>query len=309
MLHVAESPARARLRPANREARAQRLSDGRLIGYADYGDPSGWPVVALHGTPGCRLMFKLADGPARERGLRLIAPDRPGYALSSPHPGRGFSALAWDVNEIADALGLDRFAVVGVSGGAPYAAACAANLRPRVAALALASPVGPINGSPALGLGPMQTFVFRHLGTLPWASTLAFHAMRLALVRTPTLCHRGLVQRTPKSERCVLMRPEVKASLMESLYEGLRSGVGGAREDVRLFAEPWDFDLGDVRAPARVWQGTADPVVPGAAAKALAKAVPGCELIWCEGAGHYWVFDHFGRVLDWLVAQRATTAA
>jgi pimeloyl-ACP methyl ester carboxylesterase len=128
----------------DRRARIMRLPDGRRIGYAEFGDAKGLPVLAIHGTPGSRYMFALTDQAARERGLRIIAPERPGYGLSDYRRRDALAQTAEDVNALADGLGLDRFALIGVSGGGPHAMAAAASIPDRVALLALISPVGPI---------------------------------------------------------------------------------------------------------------------------------------------------------------------
>ncbi|NJM35160.1 MAG: alpha/beta hydrolase [Rhodomicrobium sp.] len=123
------------------------LPDGRLIGYAEYGDPHGVPIIGMHGTPGSRLMFRIADETARGLGIRLIAPERPGFGLSSFQGRFTLSSFAADIGHFADALGIERFAVAGISGGGPYAAAVAALLPERVTALGLISPVGPMAGA------------------------------------------------------------------------------------------------------------------------------------------------------------------
>jgi len=94
-----------------------RLPDGRRVGYAEYGDPDGLPVFALHGTPGSRFMFALTNEGAQERGLRLIAPERPGYGLSEFRHADSLGDIAADVVALADALGIGRCAIIGVSGG------------------------------------------------------------------------------------------------------------------------------------------------------------------------------------------------
>ena len=112
-------------RPAgsDRTSRTVRLADGRRIGYAEYGDPQGASVLAIHGTPGSRFMFALTDKAARERGLRIFAPERPGYGLSDFRRKDGLVEAAVDLRWLADAVGLRRFALIGISGGGPYAVA------------------------------------------------------------------------------------------------------------------------------------------------------------------------------------------
>jgi pimeloyl-ACP methyl ester carboxylesterase len=109
-----------------------RLADGRILAYLAMGDPAGRPVLYLHSYPGSRLEARLAVVAARRHGLRLISPDRPGFGESTFQPGRTISAWAAAVAELADQLVLGRFAIAGVSGGAPYALACTARISERV---------------------------------------------------------------------------------------------------------------------------------------------------------------------------------
>ena len=109
----------------DKSAATVRLADGRTVVYAEHGDVDGIPLIALHGTPGSRINWRTADASARAHGLRLIAPDRVGCGLSDPKPGRTIVGAAVDVAELADLLGIDRFFVIGLSGGGPHAAATA----------------------------------------------------------------------------------------------------------------------------------------------------------------------------------------
>jgi len=286
---------------ASRENRVCRLSDGRLLGYADYGAADGIPVIALHGTPGSRFMFQLADWPARERGLRLVAPERPGYALSSEQPGRALADCPGDVEELADQLGIDRFAVAGVSGGGAYAAACAAMLGSRISATALVSPVGPFGHADLL---PRLTMAERHLfmtiARSPWRSRLLFGSVRWFQNNTPGLTVAAIISRSGAADKAILRRPEIAANLIEALSEGLRPGLSGAMQDLRLYSMPWNLPLDQVKARCAIWHGGADHIVPFAAAEALARQMQSSEFIQLPGAGHYWVYDNFDEVLDWL---------
>src|SRR4026209_2555644 len=105
----------------DRRARIMRLPDGRRIGYAEFGDAKGLPVLAIHGTPGPRYMSPPTDQAARERGLRIVAPERPGYGLSDYRRRDALAQTAEDVNALAAGLGLDRFALIGGRGGGPPA--------------------------------------------------------------------------------------------------------------------------------------------------------------------------------------------
>src|SRR5262245_42265418 len=178
-------------RPIDRHARVYTCADGRSIGYAEFGDPDGAPVIALHGTPGSRLMFALADQAARQRGLRIIAPERPGYGLSD---GRNFANLAdasFDFVELADFLELKSFALLGISGGGPFAVATASLMPERVKLLALISPVGPI-AEVADRISAWHRHLFTELAVSPFTSGAFFWGLKALLAISPHMAYLGL---------------------------------------------------------------------------------------------------------------------
>ncbi len=277
------------------------LPDGRLLGFAQYGAPEGLPVFAFHGTPGSRFMLRAGDATARRSGVRLIAPERPGYGLSSFQGQRTLSHWAADTTALADALGIPTFAVAGISGGGPYAAACAALLPDRVLATALVSPVGPMAGPerPAkIGRGHYSTFQL--LPRVPHFYRGAFNFGRLAFLYAPLAIYAFLMSRAGPQDWRILSRREVRLSLLRGVAEGVRPGIRGAVEEMRIFSQPWNLPLGDIKSPCFLWQGTADRNVPPAAALRLGELIPGCRVQKLEGAGHYWIFDHLAEVLETL---------
>jgi len=277
------------------------LADERAMGYAEYGAAGGEPVFALHGTPGSRFMFRLAHARAGELGLRLIAPERPGYGLSTPQRPRSLTGWARDIGELADRLGLGRFAVVGISGGGPYAAACAARLGERITRAGLVSPIGPIaHPEVAAHLSRGHRRLFIETARSNWRNHLLFDTIRWSVHNVPTLALRTVIQLCPPSDRAILSEPHVATNLVESIDEGLRRGVRGGVQDLRLFSTPWDFVPEEIAVPCRIWQGDADTTVPPFAAEALAGLIPGSAYTRLPGAGHYWVFDNFTEVLDWV---------
>ncbi len=278
-----------------------RLADGRVLGYAEYGAPGGLPFLAFHGTPGSRLMFRIADAAARALGLRLIAPERPGYGLSSFARGRTLASWAADMEQLARHLGIERFGVAGVSGGGPYAVACAALMPERVLALGLVSPVGPLCGPERPErIGLAHSLMFDMLPRTPHVYPALFRAGRLAFLHAPLPLYALLMSRATSSDWKILKRREVRRNLLQGIAEGLRPGVRGALAEMKLFASPWHLPLHQIRAPAILWQGTADRNVPPACAFRLGELIPGCTVHRLEGAGHYWIFDHMREVLQTL---------
>jgi len=134
------------------DTRVMELPDGRELAWLETGRPRGRPVFAFHGTPGSRRQVSFDEKSVAAAGVRMIAPDRPGYGLSSFHPGRHLADWASDVAALADRLKLDSFAVIGVSGGGPHAVACARMLPERVTAAGIVSGVGPM-GDPEFDVG------------------------------------------------------------------------------------------------------------------------------------------------------------
>ena len=287
-----------------------QLPDGRALGFRVWGDPNGEPLLFLHGTPGSRLEFAIGHDSGRELGLALVVPDRWGYGLSDVPERASLRTFAADMGLLMDHVGHRRFAVGGISGGGPYAAAVAACLGERVAAVALVSPVGPIaDAACATSLSPFHRFCFTVLPGLPRLTGGIFGAFRWSLARAPALAARLATMRGGRPDRDVIFRPEICARLLTSFREGLRRGLRGPAIDLALFSRPWGIELAHVTAPARVWIGTADKAVPLVAARALAQRIAGCSYAELEGEGHLWVAANYARVLDWVRAAAQTAAA
>jgi pimeloyl-ACP methyl ester carboxylesterase len=299
----------ARPGAADRTARRIRLGDGRLLGFAEYGDAAGAPLFVFHGTPGSRLMAAVAEDAARARGVRIIAPDRPGYGLSSAQPGRAFADWPDDVAALADALGIDRFGVVGVSGGGPHALACAWKIPERLGVVGTVSGVGPIGGAGSLpSLDRDHHAALALARALPWLIRPVVGVGRYAWRRFPERMYRQIQAFGPPSDRALLARPEVARSLIAGLQDGLRGGTAGAIAELRLFTRPWGFPLEDIRIPVHLWHGSRDGLVPLAAARRLAAVIPDAGLEIIPDAGHYVIYDLIERLLG-LLRPGASTGA
>ena len=288
--------------PDRHGARVLRLSDGRRLGYAEYGDRQGAPVLFFHGTPGSRRVARCADRAAGRRGIRLIAPDRPGFGLSDFQVGRTLGAWPADVLELADALGIDRFAVAGVSGGGPYVAACAWRLAGRLTQAGIVSGVGPLD-DPALAAELSRSYRagFAVVRRLPAAARMALGLGALGLRRAPGCVLASLAASLPEVDRAIFRRARVRALLLDDAREALRQGTHAMIQELVLFSRPWEVPLGQIRTPIRLWHGEADAQVPVALARHLAAALPDCRASFIPSAGHLWVLDHLDEVLAALV--------
>ncbi len=280
-----------------------RLGDGRALGYRIFGDPRGAPLLFLHGTPGSRLKFSIGDEAGRKLGLAIIAPDRWGYGLTDAPAAPTLSGFASDMGALMDHLGHARFAVGGISGGGPFAAAVAACHARRVPALALISPVGPIADARAEeALSTVHRFCFTVLPGWPKTIAVVFRGFRWSLAHAPRLAGQLATLRGAGSDREIIARPDVAERLLGSFREGLRPGTAGPVTDLHVFSQPWDVNLKSIAAPTRMWIGGDDTAVPIAAARALAETIPHCTLSELPGEGHLWLATHYPLVLEWIAS-------
>jgi pimeloyl-ACP methyl ester carboxylesterase len=118
----------------------------------------------------------------------------------------------------------------------------------------------------------------------------------------PDVAYRILAQRVTPSDRLLIAREDVRNNLQAALREGLRPGIAGPLQDLRLFCKPWGIDFEMVDMPAVLWQGSDDTIVPPDASYELARMLPRCRLEVAQGAGHYWGFGQFGMILDELAS-------
>jgi len=255
-----------------------RLPDGRAIAVEEYGDPSGPAVLYFHGWPASRLEAGLIPGlPAR-----VLAFDRPGYGRSSPQPGRTLLDWPQDVADVADRLGLGKFHVVGLSGGAPYATACAYALPDRVLGVALVCPVPPAHGVHPRAPGVGHLF---RLGRHPVLAHRLFSIVRPLLrqrIITPSTLVGGSL---PDADRECL-DPKTLSGLARVWREGIGRSVQGALSDAQIYARDWQVPFGMITVPVDVWYGSEDSLIP-LHTLAPFEAIPGMRLHVLPGEGHY----------------------
>jgi pimeloyl-ACP methyl ester carboxylesterase len=276
--------------------RAIRLRDGRLLGYAEWGDPGGRPLLYFHGWPGARVEGRLGDEAARARGVRLIAIDRPGMGLSDFQPRRTLLLWPEDVVQVAAALGLDRFAVLGISGGGPYAAACAWKLSDRLTGTGIVSGLAPLDVPGVIaGMGRRNRLSLQLVGRLGVLRRALFAAMSVSVRRQPDrILERGLGAAADKQ---YLDRQDVRKILVESLSEAFRSGSRGPAWEMGIYARPWGFRPEDIRTPVYLSHGEQDANAPVTMGRYLATSIPECRASFYSGEGHLHFVDRLPEIL------------
>jgi pimeloyl-ACP methyl ester carboxylesterase len=263
-----------------------RRADGRVIAVEVAGDPGGMPVLLCHGLADSRLSARQLRQEAGELGLRVIAPDRPGVGASDPRRLGRLADWVEDAALVLDGLQLGSAALLGISAGGPFAAACAAVIPGRVRSLTLISPLG-APGWPTRGMAAGERVslqVSRHVpGFGGW-----FLGRLAALERgNPRLFLRIATSELPGADRRALGEPGMRDAFTASYAEAFRQGSQGVAQDLRVLARPWGFRLGAITVPTVVHHGDADTTVPLRHARLYAAAIPGAQLHVHHGDGHF----------------------
>lgn len=257
------------------------LPDGRRIGYAEYGNPGGFPIFYFHGCPGSRLEGFLASEAASRTNVRLIAVDRPGYGLSDPKPDRQLLDWPADVTALADTLALEQFSILGASGGGPYALACAFSLTDRLHRVGLAAGLAPFREGPLKLTSRLGLLLAR--AAFPLIHTVLEPQVRHHPDRPVAIAARLL---TPP-DREVLSRPSVNTILQRSLQEAFCQGSAGMHRDMELYGRPWGFSLKEVTFPIELWHGEADRLLPPQMGRRQGEALPNATTCFVPGEGHF----------------------
>ena len=271
----------------NRRDCVIELKDRRRLGYAEFGAPSGYPVFMFHGFPGSRLIAATEQSTLTSLGVRLISIDRPGFGLSDFKPGRSIADWPADVVELADALGLDRFSVMGISGGGPYAAACARFIPERLNSAAIVAGVGPFQ-APGVKKGMMlaNRILSSVQAYIPWLVGFVMTSVYKRQLRRPKAFVRRLSAAWPKVDRAVIARPDIRDTTVASFNEAFRQGSRAFSQESALFSRPWGFDLSDIKMEVLLFQGELDVNVPPVMGRYQASQIPNCQAFYYPDDGH-----------------------
>lgn len=285
--------------------RQLRLRDGRALGYAEYGDPNGKPVFYFHGFPGSRLEAQLTEPLATRIKARITAVDRPGYGLSDFKPNRTIVDWPDDITQLADALGLERFAVLGISGGGPYASVCARGISHRLTSVGIVCGLGPLDVPGAIR--EMKWFARLSVSVarrMPWLARVLFEGLVGWIMRRhPGYIVSLLAMSGSDPDKVVLTRPDVTQLLVDSAREAVRNGARGAMWDLVLYSRFWGFELQDIRTEVHLWHGEGDGIVPPSIGRYQAESIPNCQATFFPGEGHFSVpLNYMEEILRTLIS-------
>ena len=274
-----------------------QLSDGRQLGYAEYGDSAGHPVFYFQGSPGSRLQAGDFHEVASVQHCRLLSVDRPGMGLSSFNAGHTILNWVNDIVELADALKIKQFSVIAHSGGASFALACAYTIPERLTGVAIVSGLAPTD-LPGSKRGMARGFIvinslMRHLPGFAW---LMMKLQQKLL--TPNLLKKNL-KHLPAADQLIFQDTAYLSSLLASTTEAFRQGASGPAQEMRLVVKPWGFNLEDIDVPVSIFQGKLDSQVPVSHAEIFRDKLPNARLRSFEEDAHLsTLYNHAEEIFD-----------
>lgn len=262
---------------------------GQELVYRCYGDPNGSPAFYFHGWPGSRFEGELFDDLAKDHQCLIIAPERPGYGRSTSSQHLSLRQWADLIKGLADHLGLERFSVIGLSGGGPHACATMACQPDRVVKGCLLVPMGPLHAKlGVMRMNPVQRLMAEATPLYPMLTQMALKTLCPLAHAAPGLVI-SLMRHLflPDCDQRALDATGLQPVLVKNMAEALSAGAQGMYQDGLRFLEPWHKTLNAIQCPVKIWHGHDDNIVPIEFGKYLAKMIPDAESYWLAHEGHF----------------------
>lgn len=282
-----------------------KLTDEHTLGYAEYGDPQGKPILYFHGMPSSRMEGNLPviDEIATRLGARILILERPGVGLSDFWP---YKIIDWPdtVVEFADRLNLTRFSIMGLSSGGKYVAACAWKIPHRLESACIVSGNAPVEIPEVINSMTGQD------RQLYWFARYTNGLLRFLLDRIARNTRikpesiLGLFSDLSAPDKVALERDEIMKLLQDMITGAFQSGTKGVAWDWKLEALPWGFSVSDISMPVILWHGEEDMLVPVAHGRYLSRTLPNCHAHFVPAEGHIsLIVNHFNEILDEVISQ------
>ncbi len=279
------------------EEKIIKLSDGRNLSYGIYGSKKGHPTICLHGTPASFFMFETLEDAANKNDILLICPNRPGIGRSSYKHLKNIKEYTKDIKELSEILGINKFSVIGVSGGGPFAYACLANIPHLLVNANFVSALAPINKSNIKKMGRPQKLILK---TFSKNKTLASFLLLIIFKYGKRFKHLSLrifCLHSKKTDMDVLKEDKIRESLIKSSLSAFESGIKGIQLDIELFLSNWDYSIdSNNNIPINIWHGLDDPTVPHEMANYYETKLPSANKFLMPDSGHHWFYKNMDVV-------------
>lgn len=278
-----------------------QLNDGRKIAYCEYGDTDGIPVFYFHGTPGSRFEPHFGDQAGKSHGYRILALDRPGIGQSDYKIGRKLLDWPQDVSQAASQLGLDKFGVIGVSGGSAYALACSYAIPEKLRFTVLMGTWAPVAEDPSLWkqMAPLDQFFGKLSGSFPWAFYAPFSMIGYAAKWLPP---RGFAKSLESSmcpaDKTLLQDEDIARFFANDIKEAFRQGVRGPADDAILLYQDWGFKAKEIPGMVEMFHGEEDKFAPYNYAVYMDGQIPNSVLHSYPAEGHLFLMNLFDQVFS-----------
>jgi pimeloyl-ACP methyl ester carboxylesterase/DNA-binding NarL/FixJ family response regulator len=297
---VGLSPVREHGRDRRNEPQAIHLHDGRRLEWREHGAPDGMPVMVFHSLTGAHPDYSIA----RAMNIRLIVPERPGAHGSDPLPGRSFLDWPDDVRQLADALDIKRFSLIGFSAGTPYALACASEIRERINGMALVSCMAPVRAEEDLeGMIPLNHTAMR-LGHQSPELLAGFMDIFLKdLEQDSSSYFNAVAKHQPDHDHAVLERQEIMDHFLLAFQQAAKENFQQLCDEIILCAADWPLDLSRYSGHVSMWHGQEDPLVPIRMGRRIADELKNPDIHFLANEGNYLVYSHWREILSALVQQ------
>ncbi|MBS2538604.1 alpha/beta hydrolase [Catenulispora sp. NF23] len=289
-----------------------RTGDGRRLAVCQRGDPGGAPVMLFHGTPGSRLGPVPRAMTLHASGIRLLTFDRPGFGESDRQVGRSVASVATDAAAVADALGIERFAVLGRSGGGPHALACAALLPDRVtraAAMVALAPRDAMGTAWFAGMTSGNVESYTRALTDPAALRRDLDERAASIRADPASLLANIDAGLEPTDRAVIRQANIRQELIASYAAAVAHSADGWYDDSLALAAPWGFDPADIEVPVYLWHGADDRFSPVSHTRWLGERIPRATVDLEPRASHFSALLRMPQVIAWSGARVSWDAA
>lgn len=278
-----------------------KLPNGTDLCFSEFGTPNGKPVIYFHGFPGSRLETQRFNHIAAENGYRLITIDRPGMGLSTIDKKRSILSTINYITSLADHLEIDKFSVMGHSGGCPFVVACAYLITQRLTGAAIVSGMSPfVNPETHVGMMREQLIGSKLVKIFPPFASLMMRITRMMLKKSDKLMEK-MIKPLPEVDKAIFRDTVSGEELINSTLEAFRNGVAGPALEMKILLNSWGFELKNINFPVSIWHGALDTQVPISNGKLYAKLIQQSTLKIFEKDGHHSIIkNHFGEILKTL---------
>jgi pimeloyl-ACP methyl ester carboxylesterase len=277
------------------------LSDGRVLGFAEYGDSSGYPIIYFHGGQESRLSSSFMDSTAQKLNIRIISPDRPGVGLSTFQENRQFLDWGKDVMELADALELIKFSIFGLSGGAPHVLSCIIYDSTRIENATIVSGATPYDYK-----GTLKGMWFP-VKLIHWFSSWKNDKQLRKLIRKdfdhlvkkPDKRLRQFQKYLPEPDRILMINyPEYGWGFIEGSKESYRQGIEAVVQEWKMYVSDWKMDFNSITFPINLWYGSDDKMAPIYRGKFYENELINANLKIIDSEGHFSLIrNHLEEIL------------